>query len=123
MFLKSLFSIITSPCFGFGKQNTVQGQCLHGADRDMTGPGPSVPGKAPPCAFGSKRVYYPCGADKVRCVGGNITCAGTGEVVLSCAAVVLFSMYTISREYLFVNDKNRFLVLMIEYKKQFLLYD
>ena len=33
-----------------------------------------------PCLSQAKRVYYPCGADAVRCVGGSFTCAGVGEV-------------------------------------------
>ena len=47
----------------------------------------------------AKKGYtYPSGADLIRCVGGLITCAGTGERQLPCTAVISlfsYSYYTI----------------------------
>ena len=43
----------------------------------------------------AKKGYtYPSGADLIRCVGGLITCAGTGERQLPCTAVIfVFCLY------------------------------
>ena len=43
------------------------------------------------CQKGEKRVYLFQRCGVIRCVGGLITCAGTGELALPCTAVIFVS--------------------------------